>query len=447
MSADCPRPPSASICRLLLRPTDKFFEKSCFCATSAPISVQPIPEHDDDRVRAKLAMSCKKEVVVDIEPLLHQCCNNSHFTEPNNFKSTPHLIAMGQKVSREDFHWVYTEQPHSDRRKAIVAAHPEIKQLFGVDPSLKYVVSCSVILQILVAYLLSESSWVLIFLQIYFFGGVVNHALTLAIHDISHNTAFGNDQPLANRFFGMWANLPLSVPMSVSFKKYHVEHHRYLGEDALDVDIPSEFEVKFFCTPLKKMLWLFLQPLFYALRPMFIYNKAPTDMEIINITIQMSFNFAVYYFWGVKSIVYLFLCTFIALGFHPSAGHFIAEHYVFFEGQETYSYYGPWNYVLYNVGYHMEHHDFPYIPGCNLPQVAKIAPEFYDDLRTHESWLNVIYEFIFNPTLGLTSRIKRPASVPQEVYGNNMLANYVKPLVQRSRQLLETLYILKKKSL
>jgi len=299
-----------------------------------------------------------------------------------------------------------------------------------------------VIAQIVACFLLKDSSWVLVLLQASFFGGVVNHALTLAIHDISNNTAFGNDMPLANRFFGFLANLPIGVPISISFKKYHVEHHRYLSEEGLDTDVPTEFEAKFFTSPFRKFIWLILQPVFYAFRPLAIYKKAPTDMEILNAIIQISFDFFILYFCGLKSLVYLLSGTFLAMGIHPSAGHFVAEHYAFSEDQETYSYYGWWNHVMYNVGYHMEHHDFPYIPGRNLPKVRHIAPEFYDNLHIHESWTTVLWDFVFSPAMGPYKRIKRDASVPQEVYGNNQLLPYFNRFFNKIRLYAETFFVM-----
>ncbi|CAI5780627.1 delta(4)-desaturase C4-monooxygenase DES2-like [Podarcis lilfordi] len=314
---------------------------------------------------------------------------------------------MGNTGSRDDFEWVYTDQPHTSRRKEILAKYPEIKKLMGPDPNMKWVVTLMVLTQLLSCYLVKGLPWKWVFFWAYAFGGCVNHSLALAIHDISHNVPFGNNKAKWNRFFGMFANLPIGVPYATSFKKYHVDHHRFLAVEGLDVDVPSKLEGYFFNTPLRKFLWLFLQPLLYVLRPLFINPKPISKMEVINVAVQMGYDLLIYSLWGFKPVVYMVAGTLLAMGLHPFSGHFIAEHYMYAKGYDTVSYYGPLNWFTFNVGYHMEHHDFPSIPGSRLPLVRKIAPEYYNHLPYHNSWILVLWDFVFKRELGPFSRVKR----------------------------------------
>ena len=195
--------------------------------------------------------------------------------------------------------------------------------------------------------------------------------------------------------------------MAITFKKYHLEHHRFLGEDGTDTDIASRVEALFFKNTVLKVIWMFFQPLFYALRPGFVKPMAPSALEFLNYATQLSFNAVIIYFFGYKSWVYFFSGTILSMGIHPVAGHFISEHYMFNKGYETYSYYGILNKLTFNVGYHMEHHDFPYIPGARLPDVKRIASEFYDPLPQHTSWVKVIWDFITRDDIGPYARVKR----------------------------------------
>lgn len=132
-------------------------------------------------------------------------------------------------------------------------------------------------------------------------------------------------------------------------------------------------------------------------------------LEYLNAVIQFTFDGLVWYYLGGKVLCYLCFGSVMAMGLHPVAGHFISEHYMFKHGYETYSYYGPLNWITFNVGYHNEHHDFPAVPGSRLPEVKRIAAEFYDNLPHHDSWSAVLYDFIMDPEVGPYARIKRKA--------------------------------------
>ena len=307
----------------------------------------------------------------------------------------------------------YTEEPHASRRHQITAAHPEIKKLFGHCPLTKWKVLASVMIQLISIHLLQDADWKTWLFCCYTLSGSINHMMTLAMHELSHN--LGAKKVLHNRMLGIFANLPMGLPASASFKRYHMEHHRYQGEDVLDVDIPTVFETKFFTNTFLKVIWCLLQPLFYSLRPLFVNPKDPGYWEKVNYACAITFNSTIYYFYGFKGLSYLILGTLLGMGIHPVAGHFIAEHYVMNKGQETYSYYGPLNWLTFNVGYHNEHHDFPFIAGTNLPKVRAIAPEFYDNLPHYHSWSKVIVDYICDDKVGPFARTKRVTVSNQEI--------------------------------
>jgi sphingolipid delta-4 desaturase len=222
---------------------------------------------------------------------------------------------------------------------------------------------------------------------------------------VSHN--LGSQKMQHNRLFSLFANLPVGVPSSVSFKRYHMDHHKYQGEDGIDVDIPTVWKGRICNTRIAKALFILFQVAFYALRPMIVNPKKPTRWEFINVTTALSFDLAVYLLWGPSALGFLLLSSVLGSGMHPVAGHFIAEHYVFVKGVETYSYYGWLNIFAFNVGYHNEHHDFPFIPGSRLPLLRAMASEFYDTLPQHKSWIKVLVDYIMDPEVGAFSRVKR----------------------------------------
>lgn len=339
---------------------------------------------------------------------------------------------MGATVSRTDFEWVGSDEPHATRRKLILSKHPEIKDLMGVDPYFKWTVVGAVCVQLVAFAVLSQvSNPFLVFLASYFFVGVINHSMMLAVHEIAHGQAFGPNAVLKNKLFGMFANLPLGIPMSISFKKYHLKHHRYQGDEVIDTDIPCDLEAKLFTNTFLKFIWVILQPFFYTLRPFLVYPLPPEKLEGVNWMVQLAFNCLIARLFGWHVVFVMVFGSLICMGLHPVAGHFISEHYIMFDSKrkdevreedlvegvttskgvllipETCSYYGPLNWITFNVGYHVEHHDFPSIPGSRLPLVKKIAPEFYDHLDHHTSWTYVLYKYIMDPAVGPFSRVKR----------------------------------------
>ncbi|CAG8477122.1 5369_t:CDS:2 [Racocetra fulgida] len=183
----------------------------------------------------------------------------------------------------EDFVNDNLDEPHLKRNITILSQYPEIKRLYGYDTFTVDIAIVGVLVQVTTAYIFGRL--------------LVDWHLTI--------TGF------QNRIIGLIANIALPIPISMSFRRHHLNHHAFQGVNEIDPDMPSEWE---------------------------------------------------------KNI-------------HPVAARHIQEHYTFDDGQETYSYYGSLNKLFMNIGYHNEHHDFTKVPWTRLPEIHKIAAEYYEAFK------------------------------------------------------------------
>jgi len=303
-------------------------------------------------------------------------------------------------------------QPHWTRRKAILQEHPEISKLQHQDSTTAlWVVICVAVMTGL-AYAIRDAGPIGIFVLAYVVGATILHAQWVLIHELTHDLVFENST--LNTFFLLMCNLPHVIPSGISFRHFHRQHHGHLNETYADPDVPSPVENSIFGrSPLGKAFWLCFFSLIQALRvlrhyftPLAPRMDAPA---VLNIVLNVLYTYLIFITCGLPSVIFLVLSSLMAVGLflHPLGARWIAEHYAVHPNQETYSYYGHLNMLMFNIGYHNEHHDFPNIPWGKLPLLKRISPEYYETLHQHTSYLRVLWEFVFNEDFTLQSRVVR----------------------------------------
>lgn len=311
-------------------------------------------------------------------------------------------------AKRTDFVYSQASEPHRIRTKEILKQYPNLRNLIGKNPNTIFAIIGLVALQVALAWFLRDQSWWLIFGAAYLVGAFADHALFVMIHECAHQLLFKNRA--ANRWAGIFANMPQIFPSSISFERYHIKHHSFQGVHELDADLPNKWEAKLINNSfLGKALWLLFYPLFQVFRLSRLREIQTFDIWIVtNILACAAFTAAIYYFMGWPALAYLLLSFSFSVGLHPLGARWVQEHYLTHSvEQETYSYYGGLNTVAFNVGFHNEHHDFPSIPWNKLPEIKKTAPQYYDTLFYHKSWTKLFFRFLFDKEISLFNRILR----------------------------------------
>lgn len=315
---------------------------------------------------------------------------------------------------RKFTHVEYPE-PHRDRARQILKDHPEVRSLFGRNAFSAWLTVGVVGMQVAIAAALAHQPWWAALLVAWLVGAWATHCLWVLIHEATHNLM--THEKVTNRALGILANLPMMVPSAESFRIYHLKHHKFQGDYELDADLPSHWEAKLIGSSVfGKVLWQLFFPIFQSLRTI-RFSRAGnisffTPGVIANVVASFAFDAAIVYFFGWTAAIYLFASLVFSIGPHPVGARWIQEHYLTWDhDQETGSYYGPVNVVALNVGYHNEHHDFPFIPWHKLPALKKLAPEMYDTLESYKSYTKLWLFFLFTPRVTLFSRVTRDGEV------------------------------------
>lgn len=297
------------------------------------------------------------------------------------------------------------EPDHNARRAAILAARPDVRQLFGPTAATAWLGLAVVLFQFGVAALLSREPWWLAPIAALVFGAFAIHCLNCIVHECTHGLVFGN--PAADRLLAIFVNMPSLIPSAMAFRHYHLLHHHHFGVRGMDSDVPSAWEVRLVDNrPFRKFLWLLLLPVSYGLlHPLKVRARLPLDRWVmVNILAAAVAWGMVVWLLGWHAVLYLLVSTWFATGSHPAGAHILQEHIAFDGGSGMASYYGPINRISVNLGYHLEHHDMPAISGWRLPALRRAAPEFYEGFYRHASRTMGLWRFVFDSRIGLGSR-------------------------------------------
>lgn len=323
---------------------------------------------------------------------------------------------------------------HQERKKAIMQKHPEVKALFGKNPWSALIMACGVLGQTFLAIFLAHSSWFLILPVSYTLGAYLAWVTLAMAHESSHGLVFSSK--FLNKLHTQIAFVPSFFgPFGAFWGIEHMYHHQVIV-DKMNRYGPQDGPL--FAKLLTALFFTHAINLFFLLTSLVAGAKAlvhhglyligreknpypPGFKEppfrnfpqvvnspyfFLNFALAVGYHSWLYLNYGIRPVIFLMLSTSWANGLHPLGMRQVQEHYLQRKGQPTNSVYSPLSPLLLNMGYHVEHHDFPTIPWNRLPRVTALAPEFYLPLFSYSSYTQVFVDFLTTPGIPYSSLLE-----------------------------------------
>ncbi len=300
---------------------------------------------------------------------------------------------------------------HNEMRRAALKAHPELAQLGGPQPLTALALPVVLAVHWGVAWVVSDSGVLVIGLTAFLVGQLVYHSAASLIHETCHKLIFRG--PRAKLGFDLALEFILtSYGKQLTYQHQHVtSHHPFVG------DYDNDYEHEDICALQARqyiartrpglqraltVLTLVLHALplgsvFFAdkiLTP--LYRKAadrPISDPVPRFTgtrpehhdmrpflvVSMASNVLMLILLGPWALLYHLwsLSFFLGKLGVSNLGQSLAEHPGDDLENPTRSWYGPINWLLFNTGYHNEHHSFPNVAWTRLPTLHRVAPEVF----------------------------------------------------------------------
>lgn len=285
-------------------------------------------------------------------------------------------------MTRSGPHW------HDERRERMLREHPALRSLTGPNRWTAVLIIVLAALQLSIGAVLARFPWWAAVIGALLVGTLVSHALGVLIHEATHDLVFTS--PTANRIIAMVANIPLVFPAAMDFRGKHLKHHAHLGQpDGADTQAPQTWDFRFVTNGVRRFVW-------HAMGPILTHSDAPAQRPSLWLYVNVALNAAAMlaYTWafGLQALLFLGISGVMAFGHHPVGVRRYGEHLTLREGQPTVSYYGPLNWVSFDVGLHVEHHDLPNVPWNHLRAVRSIAAPEYESLAALHSWSALLWQ-------------------------------------------------------
>lgn len=295
-------------------------------------------------------------------------------------------------------------------RRDALRAHPELAQLSGPQPLTALALPILLALHWSVAWLVSDGGLLVVGLTAFFVGQILYHSAGSLIHETAHKLIFRG--AATKMGFDLCLEVILtSFGKQLIYQHEHItSHHPFIGDYERDYEhedicaLQARQYVMRTSPRLQRALTIFTLvlhglPLGFLIgdlvlprlnawasgRPVrdpirHIAGTRPTSAQMRPFIGTSLLSLAVLYaLLGPWALLYHVWSLSFFLGKLGvlNLGQSLSEHQGNDDETPTRSCYGPINMLLFNTGYHNEHHSFPNVAWTRLPELKRTAPDVF----------------------------------------------------------------------